>query len=74
VYAGELQSAALGMKIKSYDEHGAADSSTSRASWCAKRRAPSMPLYFWNDPDGSKYHKAYFDVYPGVWRHGDYMC
>ena len=35
--------------------------------------APSMPLYFWNDPDGSKYHHAYFDVYPNVWRHGDYV-
>src|SRR4030095_10458123 len=35
--------------------------------------APSMPLYFWNDPAGSKYHSAYFDVYPGVWRHGDYV-
>jgi acetoacetyl-CoA synthetase len=32
-----------------------------------------MPLRFWNDPDGSKYHQAYFDVYPGVWRHGDYI-
>jgi acetoacetyl-CoA synthetase len=32
-----------------------------------------MPLYFWNDPDGSKYHHAYFDVFPGVWRHGDYV-
>jgi len=31
-----------------------------------------MPIYFWNDADGSKYHAAYFDVYPGVWRHGDY--
>ena len=34
---------------------------------------PSMPLYFWNDPDGEKYRRAYFDVYPGVWRHGDYL-
>jgi acetoacetyl-CoA synthetase len=34
---------------------------------------PSMPIYFWNDPDGEKYHKAYFDVFPGVWRHGDYI-
>jgi acetoacetyl-CoA synthetase len=32
-----------------------------------------MPLYFWNDPDGKKYHAAYFDVYPNVWRHGDYV-
>jgi len=35
--------------------------------------APSMPLYFWNDPDGKRYHDAYFNVYPGVWRHGDYI-
>ena len=35
--------------------------------------APSMPLYFWNDPDGSKYRAAYFEVFPGVWRHGDYV-
>jgi acetoacetyl-CoA synthetase len=35
--------------------------------------APSMPLYFWNDPDGKKYHAAYFDAFPGVWRHGDYV-
>jgi acetoacetyl-CoA synthetase len=34
---------------------------------------PSMPVYFWNDPDGEKYHRAYFDVYPGVWRHGDFI-
>ena len=32
-----------------------------------------MPVYFWNDPDGDKYHRAYFDVYPGVWRHGDFI-
>jgi len=35
--------------------------------------SPSMPIYFWNDTDGKKYHSAYFDVYPGVWRHGDYI-
>ena len=35
--------------------------------------SPSMPIYFWDDPDGKKYHAAYFDVYPGVWRHGDYI-
>ena len=34
---------------------------------------PSMPLYFWNDPDGSRYHDSYFSTYPGVWRHGDLM-
>ncbi|MBM3302143.1 MAG: acetoacetate--CoA ligase, partial [Deltaproteobacteria bacterium] len=35
--------------------------------------SPSMPIYFWDDPEGEKYHNAYFDVYPGVWRHGDFI-
>ena len=34
---------------------------------------PSMPVRFWNDPDGSRYHDAYFDTFPGIWRHGDWM-
>ena len=37
------------------------------------RPFPSMPIYFWDDPDGDKYHQAYFDVYPNVWRHGDFI-
>jgi len=72
VYAGELQSAALGMKIKSYDEKGNTVFDEQGELVC-EASAPSMPLYFWNDPDGSKYHHAYFDVYPNVWRHGDYV-
>lgn len=72
VFAGELQSAALGMKIKSYDEKGQPILDEQGELVC-EAPAPSMPLYFWNDPDGSKYHKAYFDVYPNVWRHGDYI-
>lgn len=72
VYAGELQSPALGMKIKSYDEKGKPILDEQGELVC-EAPAPSMPIHFWNDPDGSKYHKAYFDVYPGVWRHGDYV-
>ena len=72
VYTGELQSAALAMKIKSYDEEGIPVFDEQGELVC-EAPAPSMPLYFWNDPDGSKYHNAYFDVYPGVWRHGDYV-
>ena len=72
VYAGELQSAALGMKIKSYDEKGHPIFDEQGELVC-EAPSPSMPLYFWNDPDGSKYHSAYFDVYPNVWRHGDYI-
>lgn len=72
VYAGELQSPALGMKIKAYDEK-ANPVYDEQGELVCEAPAPSMPLYFWNDPDGSKYHRAYFDVYPGVWRHGDYV-
>lgn len=72
VYAGELQSAALGMKIKSYDEKGKPIYDEQGELVC-EAPTPSMPLYFWNDPDGLKYHSAYFDVYPNTWRHGDYI-
>ena len=72
VYAGELQSAALGMKIKSYDERGSPIFNEQGELVC-EAPSPSMPLYFWNDSDGSKYYSAYFDVYPGIWRHGDYV-
>lgn len=72
VYAGELQSVALGMKIKAYDPTGKPIYDEQGELVC-EAPAPSMPLYFWNDPDGRKYHAAYFDVFPGVWRHGDYV-
>ena len=72
VYAGELQSAALGMKVKAYDPDGHPVYDRQGELVC-EAPSPSMPLYFWNDPDSSKYHSAYFDVYPNVWRHGDYI-
>ncbi len=72
VYAGELQSPALGMKVKAYDEKGN-HVWDEQAELVCEAPAPSMPIYFWNDPDGSKYRAAYFEVYPGVWRHGDYI-
>lgn len=72
VYAGELQGAALGMKIQAYDEK-AKPIWDEQGELVCEAPAPSMPLYFWNDADGTKYHKAYFDVYPNVWRHGDYV-
>ncbi len=72
VYAGELQSPALAMKVKAYDEQGAPVLDQQGELVC-EAPAPSMPIYFWNDTDGTKYHKAYFDVYPNVWRHGDYV-
>lgn len=60
------------MKINTYDENGKPVIDQEGELVC-EAPAPSMPLYFWNDPDGSKYHSAYFDVYPNVWRHGDYV-
>jgi acetoacetyl-CoA synthetase len=60
------------MKIKAYDETGKPIFDEQGELVC-EAPSPSMPLYFWNDPDGSKYYSAYFDVYPGIWRHGDYV-
>ncbi|MHC1578194.1 MAG: acetoacetate--CoA ligase [Dehalococcoidia bacterium] len=72
VYAGELQGPGLGMKVKAYDEQGRATFDQQGELVC-EAAAPSMPLYFWNDPAGNRYKEAYFSVYPGVWRHGDYI-
>jgi len=72
VYAGELQSPALAMKIFAYDPRGNPVLDEQGELVC-EMPAPSMPLYFWNDADGAKYRAAYFGVYPNVWRHGDYV-
>ena len=72
VYAGEVQSRALGMKVQAYDEAGNPVTDRQGELVC-EAPAPCMPTGFWNDPDGSKYRDAYFTFYPGknVWRHGD---
>ncbi len=72
VYAGELQSPALAMKINVYDENGQPVRDREGELVC-EAAAPSRPLYFWNDPGNKRYHDAYFNVYPNVWRHGDYV-
>ena len=72
VYAGELQSRGLAMDVRAFDETGSELFDTQGELVCCKP-FPSMPIYFWDDPDGSKYHSAYFDVYPGIWRHGDFV-
>lgn len=71
VWRGEIQSPGLGLKIEVYDEHGV-PLSTGKGELVCTRPFPSMPIGFWNDPDGSKYHAAYFEPYPNVWRHGDW--
>ncbi len=60
------------MKVKAYDEKGK-EVYDQQGELVCEAAAPSMPLYFWNDPTGEKYRSAYFEVYPNVWRHGDYI-
>ena len=72
VYRGEIQCRALGMKVESFDDAGKPLINQKGELVCT-RAFPSMPVNFWNDPDGSKFHNAYFSDYPGVWTHGDYI-
>ena len=72
VYRGELQCRGLGMKVEALDESGQAVLNESGELVCSQA-FPSMPIYFWNDEGGQKYHQAYFDQYPNIWRHGDYI-
>ncbi len=72
VYAGELQGPCLAMKIRAYDENGNSVFDREGELVC-EASAPSMPLYFWNDPDGKRYRDAYFNVYPNIWHHGDWI-
>jgi acetoacetyl-CoA synthetase len=71
VWRGELQARSLGLAVDVFDEQGRPLRGEKGELVCTKP-FPSMPVGFWNDPDGRKYHDAYFAVYPHVWRHGDY--
>jgi acetoacetyl-CoA synthetase len=71
VWRGELQTRGLGMSVEVYDESGAPLREQEGELVCT-RPFPSMPVAFWDDPDGAKYLKAYFEYFPGVWRHGDW--
>ncbi|RPH48644.1 MAG: acetoacetate--CoA ligase [Desulfobacteraceae bacterium] len=72
VYSGELQCRGLAMKVEAFDENGKPVINRQGELVCTAP-FPSMPIYFWDDPDGKKYYNAYFDVYPNVWRHGDFI-
>ncbi|MDP7353622.1 MAG: acetoacetate--CoA ligase [Desulfobacterales bacterium] len=72
VYAGELQCRGLGMNVHAFNEEGKSVINQKGELVCTTP-FPSMPIYFWDDPDGKKYHAAYFDVYPNIWRHGDFI-
>ncbi len=72
VFSGELQCRGLGMKVFAYDESGTPVINRQAELVCTAP-FPSMPVCFWEDEDNSKYHSAYFDKYPGVWTHGDFI-
>jgi acetoacetyl-CoA synthetase len=72
VLEGEMQCRCLGAAVEAWDEQGRPLVDEVGELVCTKPM-PSMPLYLWNDPDGTRLHDSYFDVYPGVWRHGDWI-
>jgi acetoacetyl-CoA synthetase len=72
VYEGELQGRLLGAKVESFDDEGNALVGQV-GELVVTEPLPSMPLYFWGDTDGSRYYESYFSMYPGVWRHGDWI-
>ena len=71
VYRGEIQAKGLGMDVQVFDENGKPLVGEKGELVCT-RPFPSMPIGFWNDPDGARYRAAYFEKYPNVWRHGDW--
>lgn len=72
VYAGELQCRGLGVKAEAFDEHGRS-LVDQVGELVITEPMPSMPLYLWNDPDNRRYMQSYFEMYPGLWRHGDWV-
>jgi acetoacetyl-CoA synthetase len=72
VYEGELQARSLGAAVEAWDPEGRSLVGEV-GELVVTKPMPSMPLYLWNDPDGERYRESYFDTYPGVWRHGDWI-
>lgn len=72
VYAGEISGACLGAAVEAWDEAGHAVVDEV-GELVVTKPLPSMPVFFWNDPDGLRYRDSYFATYPGVWRHGDWV-
>ena len=72
VYEGEIQSRGLGSKVESFDEQGQ-PLNDEVGELVITEPMPSMPLFFWNDEGGKRYLDSYFEMYPGIWRHGDWI-
>jgi len=71
VWRGEIQAPAFGVAMDVADENGA-PVKAGKGELVCRQPFPSMPVMFWNDPDGGKYRKAYFERFPGIWHHGDF--
>jgi acetoacetyl-CoA synthetase len=72
VYAGEIQCRALGCALEAFNNNGE-PIANEVGEMVITAPMPSMPIYFWNDRDFSRYHDSYFSTYPGIWRHGDWI-
>ena len=72
VYEGEIQARALGAAVEAWSPEGK-PLTGEVGELVVTEPMPSMPLYLWNDPDGERYHESYFDMFPGIWRHGDWI-
>lgn len=73
VYAGEIQCRALGCNLEAWDESGV-PVVDKVGEMVITEPMPSMPVFFWNDPSLKRYRESYFEMFPGVWRHGDWIC
>jgi acetoacetyl-CoA synthetase len=71
VYDGEISAPALGVALEVWDDQGVRVPPGTPGEMVIVQPMPSMPVGFWNDPDGTAYRAAYFETFPGVWRHGD---
>ena len=72
VYEGEIQSRALGCSLYAYNDEGQ-PVTDEIGEMVITKPMPSMPIYFWGDPGGQRYKSSYFEYFPGVWRHGDWI-
>jgi acetoacetyl-CoA synthetase len=73
VYAGELQARSLGASVEAWNEDGEEVGVGEVGELVITQPMPSMPLFFWGDDDGERYRESYFEPYPGIWRHGDWI-
>tara|TARA_B100000941_G_scaffold227051_1_gene169298 strand:- start:177 stop:2102 length:1926 start_codon:yes stop_codon:yes gene_type:complete len=73
VYKGEIQGQSLGIDIDVFNENGKSVVEGEKGELVVKKPFPSMPIKFWGDKDGDKYHKAYFNKFPNIWHHGDFI-